>query len=147
MTFDNIPPGRAKARAMRFGGGLSDVVEAIATVPRDGETGRAILRFGGAGTVSGFVSDPDNRPAFGADVEVRSIHFNAETCSLQNGVSHRVRTGVDGKFQFSNVNVGPVSLTVSQAFFPTKSRRAARSSGMAIICRSTSSCSTRSRAS
>ena len=89
-------------------------------MPRDGETGRAILRFGGAGTVSGLVKDPDGRPAFGADIEVRSIHFDAETCSLQNGVSHRVRTAVDGRFQFSNVNVGPVSLTVSQAFFPTK---------------------------
>lgn len=119
VTFDDIPPGSAKARAMRFGSGLADVVEATAVVPRDGATGRAVLRFGGAGVVSGLVQDHNGQPAFGADLEVRSVHFDSATCSLTNGVSHRLRTGTDGLFRFSNINIGPVSVTARQDFYPT----------------------------
>ena len=35
-------------------------------------------------------------------------------------VSHRARTGPDGRFRFAGVSVGPVSLTVTQSFFLTQ---------------------------
>ena len=89
--FENIPPGPARARVMRFGTGFSDVVEGVALVPRDNTTGSAVLRFNGVGSVSGIVYDPDGQPAFGADIELRSVYFT-ESCSLSNGISHRVRT-------------------------------------------------------
>src|SRR4029077_13708671 len=82
-----------------------------------------VLRFNGGGSITGLVLDPDGRPAFGADLALVSRHYvndGVEQCGLVNGVSHRVRTDTTGRFRFSGVNLGPVSLAASQAFFPTQ---------------------------
>jgi len=122
VVFANLPPGPAKARAMRFDSatGMADVAEGVAVVPRDGETGHAVLRFGGVGTISGLVTRADNGQAvFGAIVQLQSIRFDYTTCALASGGSHRLRTDESGRFTFNAVNVGPLTVTASQEFFPT----------------------------
>ncbi|PYQ20144.1 MAG: hypothetical protein DMF81_19555, partial [Acidobacteria bacterium] len=123
VRFDGLPVGTASAQAIFSGPGTTDVATASAAIVRDGDVGWARLRFGGVGTITGLVSDPDGRPALGAEVALRSRVFRYDgvsQCGLVSDVSHRARTGPDGRFRFAGVSVGPVSLTVTQSFFLTQ---------------------------
>ena len=117
--FENLPIGRITARATRNGAGYIDQVQTAVSLTRDGETAFGVLAFPGVGSVAGIVLTPDNKPALGADVYLRSKVFDEDSCSLVGGVSHRVRTDESGRFQFSGVNLGNVSVTTTHPFFPT----------------------------
>jgi PA14 domain-containing protein/chitobiase/beta-hexosaminidase-like protein/Big-like domain-containing protein/carboxypeptidase family protein len=123
VRFDNVGLGGMAVQAIRTGAGAVDVASALASVTRDGEESFAVLRFNGSGTVVGKVLNPDDTPSFGADVALTSTYFfndGAVTCGLTQGVSHRARTDQSGEFRFTGVNVGAVSVTASQPFFPTQ---------------------------
>jgi len=123
VRFNNVGLGGMAVQAIRTGAGAVDVVSGVASVTRDGEESFAVLRFNGAGTVVGKVLNPDGTPSFGADVALTSTYFyndGATTCGLTQGVSHRARTDQSGEFRFTGVNVGAVSVTASQPFFPTQ---------------------------
>src|SRR5262249_6768927 len=123
VRFDDVGLGGMTVQAIRTGSGAVDVTSATASVTHDGEESFAVLRFNGSGTVVGKVSNPDGTPPFGADVALSSTFFfndGANTCGLVQGVSHRARTDLSGEFHFTGVNVGPVSVTASQPFFPTQ---------------------------
>lgn len=123
VRFDELPLGTATVKAIRSAVGFVDVATASAAVTRDGEVATATLRFAGAGVVSGTVRTPGNQLAFGADVELVSLAFNPTTCGLSTMLSQRVRTSTLGTFRFQSVNVGQVTVTASQVFFPTRTSR------------------------
>jgi hypothetical protein len=125
VRFTGLPLGSVSARATLSGAGFYDQAQATVSVARDGVTAFGILQFGGAGTVTGTVLDPDGRPALGASVALQSKVFNDDNCSLESGVSHRAKTDSQGKFRFTNVNVGAIALTVTHPFFPAAAGRQA----------------------
>jgi hypothetical protein len=121
VRYEELPFGQVMVQAVREGAGFADVARAVASV-RTGEPGFAIVRFAGAGTVTGTVLAPDGRPVFGADVSLTSEAFFNDgtfTCGLTTMVSHRARTDLTGRFRFAGVNVGAVGVTATQSFFPT----------------------------
>jgi hypothetical protein len=121
-VFDGLPIGSVAAQAIRTVGGFTEAVRANASVPRDGDSGFAVLRFGGSGTVTGSVLGPDGQPVHGADVALSSQHFfndGGGFCGMTGGVSHQARTGTDGRFRFTNVAMGGVGVTARQDFYPT----------------------------
>ena len=68
------------------------------------------------------MNDPEGRPAFGADVAMVSRQFLNDGfffCGMVTRESHRGRTATDGRFRFTGVGVGPVSLSARQDFYPT----------------------------
>jgi Carboxypeptidase regulatory-like domain len=121
VSYDGVPLGSVSVQAVRDMGSGYEAVVANASVTRDGETGSGVLRFSGLGVVSGFVMDPDGRPAFGADVDMVSRHFlyDGFFCGMVTSPSHHGRTGTDGRVRFTGVGVGPVSLSARQDFYPT----------------------------
>jgi len=123
VRFDGLPLGTVTVRAVRNGVGFVDVVTGSAAITRNNEVATATLRFAGSGVVKGNVRDPNNQPAFGADVTLQALVFDPTTCSLVNGIAQRVRTNTAGDYRFVGVNVGPVTVTTSQIFFPTPASR------------------------
>lgn len=119
VHFDNLGLGAISARAVTSGSNFTDVATGSASILSDGSTGFGILRFNGAGTVTGSVIDPDRKPVFGAQVALSSNAFDPGSCSLRGMNSQTVGTDQNGQFHFTGVNVGPVGVTVSQIFFPT----------------------------
>lgn len=118
VRFDGLPLGKVVARAIRVSGSSIDQADVTISLPRDGAAANGVLRFGGFGIVSGTVLDPAGRPVSGADVTLVSKVFDEDSCQGVPGVSHRVRTDESGKFRFTNVNIGQVSVTVAHPFFP-----------------------------
>ncbi len=119
VTFTNIRLGNVHARAIRTSGELWDQADATVSLPSDGASAFGVLIFPGAGTVTGTVLNPDNTPALGADVILRAKVFDPDICSLTSGQAQRMRTDSQGKFRFTAVNVGAVSVTVTHPFFTT----------------------------
>ncbi len=119
VRFDNLGLGSISARAVAASSGFTDVATGSASILSDGSTGFGILRFNGAGTVTGGVIDPDSKPVFGAQVALSSNAFDPGSCSLRSRNSQTVGTDQNGQFHFTGVNVGPVGVSVSQIFFPT----------------------------
>ncbi|MEO8379455.1 MAG: carboxypeptidase regulatory-like domain-containing protein [Acidobacteriota bacterium] len=119
VTFTNIHLGTVYARALRSSGEFWDQADAQVSLPSDGSTAFGVLIFPGAGTVIGTVLNPDGSPALGADVILRAKVFDDEICSLTSGQAQRMRTDAQGKFRFTGVNVGAVSVTVTHPFFTT----------------------------
>jgi len=132
-TTDNL--GRARFSDLPLGSVIGQVVNegeivdaARASVPisGDGLTAFGILRVETrASAISGTVVDSTGQPVFGADVELLSPAFVEEgfpsqSCGMKNVVTHRARTGLDGRFSFSGVHPGRVYVSASQAFFPTR---------------------------
>ncbi|PYQ56391.1 MAG: hypothetical protein DMF58_20885, partial [Acidobacteria bacterium] len=95
VRFEGVPLGTAAARATRVGFNSID------------------------GTVTGTVLNPDNTPALGADVKLTAKVFDEDSCGLLDGIAQRARTDSAGKFRFTGVNVGNVSVNVSHPFFTT----------------------------
>jgi hypothetical protein len=118
VRFDGLPLGKVMARAVRVSGSSVDQADAAVSVTRDGAVVSGVLRFGGFGVVSGAVLDPEGRPVLGADVTLVSKVFDEDGCQVAPGVSHRAKTDQAGKFRFTNVNTGQVSVTATHAFFP-----------------------------
>jgi hypothetical protein len=118
VTFSGLPLGTVGVRAVRSAVGFVDVANATASITKHGEAATGTLRFGGSGVVTGTVRDPQGKPAFGVDIALQSLAFSPDICGLGFTISQRVRTNTLGTFRFQGVNVGPVSVTGSQIFFP-----------------------------
>ena len=125
VTFDGLPVGTHSVQAIRFEADYTDVARGSAVVIKDGATGFGVIRFAGAGTVSGEVVTPDAtpKPAMGALVALSSLMFVNDPisgfCGLRSGNWRQLQTGADGKFAFAGVNVGGVGVTASQDFYGT----------------------------
>ena len=124
-VFRDVPVGGVFVRAFRSGLGFTDVASGSVTIAHDGDTPLGILQFRGGGRVSGKVLEPapvpsqPPVPAHGAEVVLQSrVFFNDGqlTCDLVPGVSHRVRTGQDGTYDFDGVPVGSVKVTATHPF-------------------------------
>ena len=116
--FPGLALGTLTGRAIKVSGTFVDLAIGNATIAADGTTGFGVLQFAGSGTVTGLVLGPDGQPVLGADVSLYSNVFDADNCILGTSLSQRVQTDALGKFTFRNVNVGRVSVSASQAFFP-----------------------------
>ncbi|HEX2874243.1 MAG TPA: carboxypeptidase regulatory-like domain-containing protein [Polyangiaceae bacterium] len=123
VTFHDLPLGAVHAHAVRSGQSFVDVASASASITQDGQVATGTLRFGGSGVVSGVVKNPNGQPVFGAEVALSSPYFNADYCGLVGGVSQTMRTDSLGRFRFQAVNLGSISVTASQAFFPNPTTR------------------------
>jgi hypothetical protein len=123
VFYDNLPIGSVHAHAVRPGTSFVDVADGTASITRDGETAHGTLRFNGSGVVSGVVRNGDGQLVFGADVVLYSVLYNGESCSLGSGISQRIRTDSLGRYRFQAVNLGALSVTASQVFFPTPATR------------------------
>ncbi|HKY34350.1 MAG TPA: carboxypeptidase regulatory-like domain-containing protein [Polyangiaceae bacterium] len=123
VRFHDLPIGGVHVHAVRTGLSFVDVASASASVTRDGEVATGTLRFPGSGVVSGVVKNPEGQPVFGAEVVLSSPYFNSDSCGLTSGVSQSMRTDSQGRFRFQAVNLGSVSVTASQAFFPNPTTR------------------------
>ncbi|HEY3052598.1 MAG TPA: carboxypeptidase regulatory-like domain-containing protein [Thermoanaerobaculia bacterium] len=119
VRFEGVPLGTAIARATRTAFDSLDQATGTATLLSDGATAFGVMQFTGFGSVTGTVLNPDNSPALGADVKLMAKVFNEDICSLVEGIAQRVRTDAAGKFRFTGVNVGNVSVSVSHPFFTT----------------------------
>ena len=119
VRFTNVRLGTAQARALRTMGETWDQADASVSLMSDGATAFGVLIFPGTGTVTGTVLNPDGTPALGADIRLRSKIFDEDTCSLVPGQSQRIRTDSNGKFRFTSVNVGQISVTATHPFFTT----------------------------
>ena len=104
-------------------GEIVDAARASVSISGEGSTGFGVLRVETRGsTMSGAVIDRDGLPVQGAEVELRSLAFvqDASFCGMQQLVTHRSRTGPEGRFRFTSVHPGRVYLTASQLdFAPT----------------------------
>ena len=119
VTFSGLPVGSVMAKARLQGVGFTDLAQGSANITQDGATGSAILQFPGSGTVTGTVVDSNNSSVFGATIQLTSPVYDPTVCELSPGGSQSAQTDTSGKFQFTNVNAGAVSVTASQTFFPT----------------------------
>ncbi len=124
VTFTNVPVGTVSAKAILSD--MTDIATGLATITQDGATGFGTMQFHGVGTVTGTVVDPSKRPALGAQVQLTSNvavindpFLGLPVCQVMQETSQSVQTDTNGNFQFKKVNVGPVAVTASQAFFPT----------------------------
>ncbi len=118
VQFPGLGLGTLTGRAVKVSGSFVDLAIGSATLASDGATGFGVLQFAGSGTVTGVVLDPGGQPVLGADVALSSNVFDAANCVLGQSLSQRAQTDAAGKFTFRNVDVGRVSVSASQAFFP-----------------------------
>ena len=117
VTFDDLAPGTHFAKAVFVGADFVDVATGSARVDGDGAIGRGLLQFAGTGELTGTVFLPGGvEPASGADVTLTSKVFNRDACELRTGTSHSGRSDADGRFSFTGVNFGQVSVTASHPF-------------------------------
>ena len=123
VRFEGLRLGTSRvARALRFVDGVQDVAHASVYIERAGQTIVRELRFGGAGTVRGVVREHGTaNPIHGAVVSLRSLRFLRDdvTCGLVPQAAHQMRTDVQGRFEFTGVNVGGVRAAAYQEFFGT----------------------------
>jgi hypothetical protein len=123
--FSDLPLGSVTGQVVNEGE-IVDAARASVPISGDGLTAFGILRVETrASSISGTVVDSLGQPVFGADVELLSPAFVEEgfpsqSCGMKNVVTHRARTGLDGRFSFSGVHPGRVYVSASQAFFPTR---------------------------
>ncbi len=132
VVFRDLPVGPHSARAFRSGGAVMDIASGNAVIPGDGLPGQGTLIFPGTGTVEVTAFEPPlvpggpRQPVHGAEVALRSkvyINDGLIDCGLFPGESHRGRTDQDGQITFTNVNAGPVSVTVYHPFFDRSAGR------------------------
>ena len=119
-VFTGLPLGAVRAVALQSQGNFSDLASATAQLTKDGLTNFATMQFNGAGTITGSVVDPTNKPVLGATIQLSSNSVNTEFCYLAQGITQSVQTDASGNFRFTGVNVGKVGVTASQTFFPTQ---------------------------
>jgi hypothetical protein len=123
VRFSNLALGKYEARAYRAVGSYTDFAKTLAITRGEGEVGVGVLRFPGAGTVSGTVIPPKDVIATGGKVALTSRVFvqdyATQFCGFKDLVSHRGYVDVvTNEFSFTDINVGPVSATVENPFFP-----------------------------
>ena len=120
--FLDLPLGLVTGQIVNSGE-IVDVARASVSIAGDGQTGFGILRVETrASSISGTVVDSVGQAVFGAEVELVSPMLVQESqfCGMKSVVTHRARTGLDGRFNFSGVHPGRVYASATQAFFPTR---------------------------
>ncbi|MBX7183681.1 MAG: carboxypeptidase regulatory-like domain-containing protein, partial [Vicinamibacteria bacterium] len=121
-AFSSLGVGAVTAQVVHEGE-IMDAARATVSVTGEGSTGFGILRVETRGsTIAGVVNDRDGQPVLGAEVELRSLAFvrDISFCGMQQTVTHRARTGADGRFRFTGVHPGRVYLTATEpTFAPT----------------------------
>lgn len=118
VVIPNLEVGTVAVKSVWLANGYYDVATLSTAIPAHGVTTSAVMRFDGAGTVTGLVRDAAGAPVTGADVQISANRFDPSSCSLVGGGTHAVRTGADGRFTAPNVLAGQVGVRVSQSFFP-----------------------------
>jgi hypothetical protein len=118
VTFTGLPVGHVQAAAIQSSGGFNDLAAATVFITQDGTTASGTMQFHGVGTVTGTVVDPNGNPVLGAVVQLNANSVNFTSCTMSNTAVQSVQTSASGSFSFSSVNVGPVSVTATQAFYP-----------------------------
>jgi len=121
--FEGLGVGAVNAQVVNEGE-IVDASRGSVSISGEGTTAFGFLRVETRpASISGMVVDGANQPVSGADVELRSPAFVQDlatsSCGMQTAVTHRARTGPDGRFRFTAVHPGRVYLVASQAFFPT----------------------------
>jgi protocatechuate 3,4-dioxygenase beta subunit len=110
VEFPDVALGSARAAAVRSLPGFTDFASATAAVTREGETGFGILRFGGAAAVTGVVVDGSGAAVAGARVSLTSRVYDAADCGFASRESHLATSDAQGRFRFSAVNVGTITV-------------------------------------
>jgi alpha-tubulin suppressor-like RCC1 family protein len=119
VQFAGLEVGQVRVVSLRATANGVDVAKLETAIPYEGAEVNGVLRFGGGGSIRGTVTDEDGNPIFGANIEVSSKIYQSGSCSFVDGVSHRIRTALDGTYRVTGVPVGGVSIKASQEFYPT----------------------------
>ena len=109
VRFDNLPLGNYTVTAVsRIGGELRNAIRVSVPVSRQGTNQVVTLRLPGVGAVGGVVLASDGvTPVDSAEV---IITFQGQVFS---GESVAAVTGLDGRFSFTDVPVGPYRVTAA----------------------------------
>ncbi|HYE86931.1 MAG TPA: carboxypeptidase regulatory-like domain-containing protein, partial [Vicinamibacterales bacterium] len=119
VQFAGLEVGTVRVVSIRATANGVDIAKLDTTIPYEGAEVFGVLRFGGGGVIRGTIRDDQNTPVFGANIEVFSKKYNSGSCALEAGISHRLRTNLNGEYRVTGVPVGSVSVSASQEFFPT----------------------------
>jgi alpha-tubulin suppressor-like RCC1 family protein len=119
VRFEGLEVGQVKAVSIRATANGVDIAKFESTIPHDTAVVTGVLRFGGGGSIRGTIRDDRGDPVFGANIEVSSRYYDSRLCQLVGGISHRIRTSLNGEYRVTGVPVGDVSVTASQEFYPT----------------------------
>jgi len=119
VTFSGVQVGAVTAAAVQTTGGYYDLASATVLVTQDGNTATGTMQFHGIGTVTGSVVDPNGNAVSGAVVQLTANSPDFSVCQMAASAAQSVQTDSAGKFSFSNVNIGPVSVTATKSLYPT----------------------------
>jgi protocatechuate 3,4-dioxygenase beta subunit len=117
VTFSGVQVGAITAAAVQTTGGYYDLASATVLVTQDGMTATGTMQFHGVGTVSGTVLDPNGNLVSGATVQLTANSPDFSSCQMGTSNGQSVQTGASGTFTFTNVNVGPVSVTATKSLY------------------------------
>ncbi len=121
VRFTDLPLGPVAAQVVHVGD-IVDAARGTVAVSSEGVTAFGILRVETrASTVSGTVVNSAGVGVQGADVSLTSpvfINRPAEgQCAMGSEVTHRVRTGLNGKFAFTGIHPGRIYVTATDSAF------------------------------
>jgi hypothetical protein len=119
VTFTGVQVGAVTAAAVQTTGGYYDLASATVLVTQDGMTATGTMQFHGVGTVAGSVVDPNGNAVPGAVVQLTANSPNFSACQMGASSGQSVQTDATGKFSFSEVNIGPVSVSATKSLYPT----------------------------
>lgn len=119
VQFAGLEVGQVRVVSIRATATGIDIAKLDTAIPNDGAEVNGVLRFGGGGSIRGTVTNETGAPVFGANIEVTSRIYETGSCSFVPGVSHRIRTNLDGTYRVTGIPVGQVSIKASQEFYPT----------------------------
>jgi protocatechuate 3,4-dioxygenase beta subunit len=119
VTFTGVQVGAVTAAAVQTTGGYYDLASATVLVTQDGLTATGTMQFHGVGTVAGSVVDPNGHAVPGAVVQLTANSPNFSACQMGASSGQSVQTDATGKFSFSDVNIGPVSVSATKSLYPT----------------------------
>ena len=127
VEFENLPLGGVRAQAVRSFPTHSVAARGTASLVADGQTGVAVLRLPGSGSVEGTVTDHGDKKLLGADVSFWGMRFvddpAAGTCGMTFTEFQNTRTDTNGFYRFQGVAEGRLQVTASQQFYPTPTSR------------------------
>lgn len=130
VRFTDLPLGPVTAQVVHVG----DIVDAgrgTVAVSSEGVTAFGILRVETrASTISGTVVNSAGGGVQGADVTLTSPVFinrpGDGQCAMGSEVTHRVRTGLNGRFAFTGIHPGRIYVTATDSAFLQKTATVVR---------------------